>query len=323
MANFTYTLERYNGLKSRYNCPECGGKHQFARYIDAAGNYIADHVGRCNRESKCTYHLTPKQYFENNPDAAPQHPIREMKPEPARSTQYISPDVLKRTLQAYQRNTFVKYLQTLFDDQTVKILIDAYGLGTARDGSCIFWQVDNQGQIRTGKVIRYQDNGHRDKSQPPYFIHTRLKVEPIEQCLFGLHLLMTDHGPVGLVESEKTAVIMSACLPDYTWMATGGKSNLSKVHALKGKKVVAFPDTDAFEEWTERLSPYGFKISNALQKYVSDPAEGYDLADFVTTRDTAPTLTISDKPYSETLKDGRVIEMHPAGYPMGWNIKTA
>lgn len=328
--DFLYTLEKYNGMKTRHACPECGGKHQFARYIDGAGNYIADHVGRCNRESKCGYHLKPKEYFESTGGHAcgswPQPRQRTSAPaEPVKPIQYISPDVLKSTLQAYEQNSFVKYLHTIFDPETVKRLIDAYGLGTTRDGSCIFWQVDNEGQVRTGKVIKYNQDGHRDKTIPPYFIHKKLKVEPIEQCLFGLHLLMVDHGPIGLVESEKTAVIMAGQLPDYVWLATGGRTNLSKVHTLKGKKVVAFPDTDAFNEWTERLTSYGFKISKALQQHVEDPAAGYDLADFVTStaREVVEVNTVQEVTYFETMMDGRVIEMHPAGYPMEWNIKTA
>jgi hypothetical protein len=320
MAGFTYTLERYNGMKSRYNCPECGGKNQFARYIDGDGNYVGDHIGRCNRESKCGYHRKPKEYFEANPTIS--NPTRGVgfrrttctQPEPVKPVQYISPDVLKRTLQAYEQNTFVKYMHTIFDQLTLGKLIDAYGIGTTKDGSCIFWQVDNQGQIRTGKVIRYNEDGHRDKSKAPYFIHTKLKVDPIEQCLFGLHLL--GDRPIGLVESEKTAVMMAGSLPDYTWMATGGKLNLKQVHALKGKKVVAFPDTDAFNDWTDRLTPYGFKISKALQKHVSDPNQGYDLADFLKPKQDA--VTNKDRAIKVEFDFAGNLIDPILGYPVTW-----
>jgi hypothetical protein len=303
--DYTYKLEKYNGMKTKHTCPSCGAKRRFTRYVDASGNYIADHVGRCDRESNCGYHLKPKEYFESNPSASIQ-PTREAKPEPRKEVQYIPSDIFRATLQAYERNTFAQYLNSLFDAETVQGLIDRYGLGTTRDGSCIFWQADEHARIRTGKVIRYQEDGHRQKDIPPFFIHTKLKVEHIEQCLFGLHLLNYTTGPIGLVESEKTAVIMSGRLQDYTWMATGGKSNLSKVHVLKGGKVVAFPDTDAYDEWKERLSPYGFKVSNALQQHVSEP--GYDLADFVT----------KAQDYIERLSDGREMRMHSAGYPLDW-----
>jgi hypothetical protein len=309
MEGYNFTLEKYNGIKSRYACPECGQKNQFAKYVDAEGNYIAEHVGRCNRESKCGYHMKPKEYFQNNPASLIQHQAQ-VKSQPRKQIEYVPTENLKATLKAYENNSFVIYLNTLFTPEIVQSLIDAYGLGTTKDGSCIFWQVDDKGLIRTGKVIRYGDNGHRDKTSSPYFIHTKLNIKNIEQCLFGQHLL--NELPIGIVESEKTAVIMAGVLPDYTWMATGGKTSglLSKLSSLKGRKVICFPDSDAFNEWTEKLSAFGFSISDALNKHLSaeEQGKGLDLADFVTKADN----------YFETLKDGRVIEINVAGYPAEW-----
>lgn len=302
MTALLYTLEKYNGPKSRHTCPSCQQKHQFARYVDPEGNYLADHVGRCNREGKCGHHIKPKDYFSENPTVKPREFSRVVQPK--KPVQYIPANTLTSTLRSYESNSFVNYLHSLFDADTVKRITEMYGLGTTRDGSCIFWQVDQSGYVRTGKVIKYMSDGHRDKQHPPYFIHTKLGIDSIEQCLFGLHLL--SDLPIGLVESEKTACIMSGKLPDFTWMATGGKSNLSKVEVLKGKRVVAFPDTDAFDDWKERLSPYGFKISDALQRHVSE--SGYDLADFV-----QPA-----KAHLETLWDGRQIEINSHGYPSDW-----
>ena len=56
---------------------------------------------------------------------------------------------------------------------------------------------------------------------------------------------------VALVESEKSAVIASIVLPQYLWVSCGGKMNLEagqKHLALKGRKVVMFPDTDTTGE---------------------------------------------------------------------------
>lgn len=58
------TLEKYrSGGRNRYKCPQCGVAKTFARYVDEQGKYFADHVGRCNRESNCGYHFTPKQFW--------------------------------------------------------------------------------------------------------------------------------------------------------------------------------------------------------------------------------------------------------------------
>ncbi|WP_315087302.1 PG0870-related protein [Bacteroides heparinolyticus] len=63
-----YQLEKYHGVSSRHQCPKCGDKHSFAYYIGDDGSILNKAVGRCNHESSCGYHYTPKQYFIDNPD---------------------------------------------------------------------------------------------------------------------------------------------------------------------------------------------------------------------------------------------------------------
>ena len=61
-------LEKYAGRKSRHECPACHDKHSFTWYLNGdTGEVIHPSVGRCNHESGCGYHYTPKQYFEDNP----------------------------------------------------------------------------------------------------------------------------------------------------------------------------------------------------------------------------------------------------------------
>lgn len=62
-----FELEKYKGTVSRHTCPACNSKRSFTRYVNENGEYLGECVGRCNRESKCGYHLTPKQFFTNNP----------------------------------------------------------------------------------------------------------------------------------------------------------------------------------------------------------------------------------------------------------------
>ena len=155
-----------------------------------------------------------------------------------------------------------------------------YRLGMSRDGGVIFWQIDQLGQVFDGKIMYYRPDCHRDHSHNPTWVSSVLKTfyqPPVdimsEHCLFGLHLLRTktkppsdspclggEHGggAVAIVESEKTAVIMSERFPKYLWLATGGLNELTpiKLFPLKGRKIILFPDTDcdgtAFRLWYEQ-----------------------------------------------------------------------
>ena len=56
MNQHRYKLEK--GSK-KHHCPECS-KRRFVRYIDTdTGEYLPHLYGRCDRESKCAYHLNP------------------------------------------------------------------------------------------------------------------------------------------------------------------------------------------------------------------------------------------------------------------------
>lgn len=121
-------------------------------------------------------------------------------------------------------------------------------------------------------------------------MHSRLKALhqlpdnwTLTQCLFGEHLLaLYPDKSVALVEAEKTAVTCAAALPECIWLATCGKSQLgSKLDVLKGRKVVAFPDIDAYEEWKSKLSPLGITVSDWLERTatVDERVRKIDLAD--------------------------------------------
>jgi len=148
-----------------------------------------------------------------------------------------------------------------------------YRLGMSRDGGVIFWQIDEHELLRDGKIMYYREDCHRDHDRKPTWTNHLLRRcrqvpedwKP-EHCLFGLHQThprpLPQQGGVGggsiaIVESEKTAVIMSEVMPEYVWLATGGKTELSvaKLKPLAGRKVILFPDTDetgdTYRDWYE------------------------------------------------------------------------
>ena len=129
----------------------------------------------------------------------------------------------------------------------VQVLMD-YHVGHGKKGHTIFWQLDEGGHVRTGKMMKYRTDGHRDKQSSWNFdwIHSVLergtpKLDDHGQIMrdehgdviydtdayrflydnekqearitfFGMHLtqaVMYRHATIKLVESEKTAILMA------------------------------------------------------------------------------------------------------------------
>lgn len=282
MEQYKYKLETYKGRATRHECPSCHTPQVFARYVDEQGNYVADNVGRCNREDKCGYHLTPSEYFKDK--GINYTPKVNVIPKPLPPTDYIPEEMVIRSLTA--DNHLFTFLIRQFGVQRVASILDTYYIGDGKGKKTIFWQYDEQGRVRTGKIMLYDPRtGRRVKNQPNSFdwAHRHIKSDyQLEQCLFGQHLLARENKPIAIVESEKSAVIASIVVPDYTWIATGGKSNFRLMEVLRGQDVTLFPDLGAYEDWREHAGRYGYKVSTLLEDIATpqDKESGLDIADF-------------------------------------------
>lgn len=302
MSEHKYILEPYKGMKTRYTCPTCQKRDKtFSLYIDTeTGEYLHPTVGRCNRESNCGHHYTPKQYFQDN-NISFDKPIKTNKPRliaPQQKPVSIIPvDIFKASLKAHDTNNFVKYLIYLFGADITKQVVSRYFIATSKhwNGATAFWQIDTKGNIRTGKIMLYSPTtGKRVKDiEPPiYWVHKAIKQPEFElkQCLFGEHLLIDKTKPVAIVESEKTAVIASVYLPQFIWVSVGSITNLSaeKCNVLKGRTVILFPDLNGFDKWNikaKELSHIGlFTVSDLLERKATEAEkkQGLDLADYLT-----------------------------------------
>ena len=97
---------------------------------------------------------------------------------------------------------------------------------------------------------------------------------------------------IGVVESEKTALIMSLVCPDRVWFATGGKQGFKEqmLAPLIGLEVAVYPDADALHDWYTRA----VEMNRTLGTHLHIPTwyynlmdhdearrEGWDLADVV------------------------------------------
>lgn len=255
--------------------------------------HVGDRVGRCDREIECGYHYTPKKYFADNGITGNQTPYVPPTPKPQPPTSYIDPGIFKKSLSAYGANNLVKFLLTIFDHNTVNKLISKYSIGTSSHwpGATVFWQIDEMGRIRTGKVMLYNPStGKRVKEPFTHFnwTHKVLKLADfnLKLCLFGEHLIKVNPGkPVAIVESEKTAIIASVYLPEFIWLAVGGLSQLTaeRCKSLKGRTVVLYPDLNAYDKWKIKGDEFGYKTSNVLENKATEEEkrQGLDIADYL------------------------------------------
>ena len=308
-----YTLEPYSTPSSRHTCPSCGAKRQFARYINTeSGEYLADYVGRCNREQSCSYHYTPKQYFHDHPELRDPRIVPSCSREVVQSLSRPSPSlpvapssipthILHQSLTSYSHNHLITWLSTHFDQSTIKKIVNTYLIGTSKNwpGSTVFWQIDTHGNIRDGKIMLYNSTTGRRVKHPYNHItwaHSALKLKEynLQQCFFGEHLLKIHPSlPVSIVESEKTAIIASVYFPQFIWLATGGKHGCKWTtpqvsSVLSGRHITLWPDIKAYEDWKVKAlqlvkSGLQLTISNLLEQVATETEReaGLDIADYL------------------------------------------
>lgn len=291
---------------SEHRCPKCG-QQSFRLYVDNenAGLPVDDGCGFC---SQCRYNYPPREYFRDNggmvaytatignhPTATPTPPT----PEPEPPTM-VPESFFTGSLRNYHQNNFVKWLNTLFPATTVERLVEQYKIGTSKHhpGAVVFWQIDGHGVVHAGKIMVYNPaTGKRSRERKHHvdWVHnvTGMKGTRMEQTLFGLHMV-NQHPtkPVGIVESEKTAIVCSVYLPELVWLSCGSLTGLSsrKLAPLAGKSIVLFPDANGFDAWREtakrltgEMPGTRIVVSDLLEKNIPDDDKqaGFDLADYL------------------------------------------
>ena len=238
-------------------------------------------------------------------------------------------DVVLQTIKATQPNIFIEWLHSLpwKEDQRKQLekVLWLYCVGRHQDRVC-FWQIDEQGRPRGGKLMRYGLNGKRDKDRvtgKPGWMHNQEGIR--ERCdmehheyratLFGMHLFNRyPEANVNIVESEKTALIMATAygnLEKNLWLACGGLEFL-KVEALRplidsGRRVWVWPDKDGVEKWKTKI---GHLISDRFSIYtrffdkywIEDDGPKADLAD-INLRMICHPETIKEQTAKNDLKD--------------------
>jgi hypothetical protein len=196
-----------------------------------------------------------------------------------------------------------------------------YHVGHGKNGHTIFWQIDENGDVRTGKMMKYKSDGHRDREaswnfdfihatlsrhwdeekhemtdEPPYpypHLYDPDKQEPV-LTFFGMHLLNKyPNATINIVESEKTAVLMAIAYGNHAtqvWMACGGLEMLSRERMKpiidQGRNVVLYPDRDGIAKWKAKAKQIGYDqihvdTDPVLKWWRERDGEKADIADVV------------------------------------------
>jgi 5S rRNA maturation endonuclease (ribonuclease M5) len=175
-------------------------------------------------------------------------------------------------------------------------IFQEWNIGLLKDNTAIFWYQDYKGRFVNGKRLKFKEDGfHKDMAN---FLYT--KEQGFFQCLYGEHQLspsFTNYlgvrydkkSRVVLVESEKTAIIMSHHKPEFIWMATSGTNGLTKEKAkiLSKRTVLVLFDCDesgknGADKACRVLSSVGAFPQKVNQFALLHPTkEGFDIADLI------------------------------------------
>ncbi|XWW47897.1 hypothetical protein JYG30_10840 [Fibrella sp. USSR17] len=264
-------------------------------------------------------------------------PVIPAKPTLSRPVCTIPDEVFNPSIGHYGQNQFARLLVRRFGKEQANALLDRFQIGTSArwPGACVFWYIDEQGRKRGGQIKLFNDDWHTAKyidrkgqtRSKTDWVHTVLRYRlekagsPLPDwltayidnadcspCLFGLPQLSNApvDQPIAIVEAPKTAVICSALIPGFIWLAVGALSylNVERLTPLHGRAVKLFPDLSkdgkAYARWNRvanQLNKQGYNISTSdfLENRGNDEqqAQGLDLADFL----------LSEPPIVKTIAD--------------------
>ena len=102
------------------------------------------------------------------------------------------------------------------------------------------------------------------------------------QCFFGLHLVDGEK-PVALCESEKTAVMMSVFMPEYTWIASGGSEMLSMERLSELKRLDMVLQITAVKKWEHKTRHFNREMDVTVDQAVQSGVlpDGADILDLM------------------------------------------
>ncbi|WP_290382273.1 DUF6371 domain-containing protein [uncultured Bacteroides sp.] len=243
--DYKYQLDKSS---RKHICPRCG-KKSFVLYLDEYGTPLDEEVGKCDRKDNCNWHYTPKQYFQdrkpiNTSTLKPITSPRMTRPKPI-PPDFIPPEILPSTMKGYEHNSLMIFLHSFFDsligsDEVNRVAIE-YGVGTSNQfgGSPIFWQIDEHGNIRSGKIMGYDSTtGKRVKQPRPQlaWVHSLMREQypdfRLQQCFFGSHRLIKAEQRMKALNEERKALSLNGEVKPIVGLFESEKAVLIAAMAL-------------------------------------------------------------------------------------------
>jgi hypothetical protein len=260
-----WELEKYKGgQRPKYICPQCQDKGKtYVRYINARGEYAPFEYGRCERASKCNYHIIPGREIKEQAG-------EKITPPPSKPQEYL--DFQSIDLKIETQNNLFAFMAKIFGESKTLEAFKRYYVAT-KVNKIIFPYIDDRGRLTQFKTIEYNQLGKRT-SNAMWQAKNGLELRA---GTFGAHLLEPDTIP-HIVEGEKTALICSIVYPKNTWLAVGGLNNISKTFHFK--EAVIYPDKGkSYEDWRKKC-PNRFIFDQTVEESPRlEPGE--DLADLI------------------------------------------
>ena len=265
--------------KNTYSCYSCGAHGDSIEFLmSKQGLSYPDALRWLAKKYSIVIPEDEKESWSDRLNAiiekAKQAEARRLEQQQQVKTLYLPVETPAAMMKQANNSTFVIWLYSLpwNDEQRARLpkMLNNYAIGVSRDGLTVFWQIDEQARVHTGKMMRYKPDGHRDKDSDYNFdwVHSKLFRQRVynedeydyETCLFGQHLLpFCPDAQIHLVESEKTALIMATYYGNMSrnlWLATGGLQFFDRKHIQvlidQGRDIVVYPDKDGSRVWAER-----------------------------------------------------------------------